>query len=290
MDEQRRWWILRMGEVLLKSAPVRRHFIHSLQRNLRALCSVRNADISLQSRQGLLMAHSDSEHDAVEAALRRCFGLVASDPATPTRPDPQAILDLIPVSEWPPDGATFAVRTKRHGRKGEWGSQAFSAELGSLILDRRPDLKVNLSAPQWAVKVALFNDRAYLLDERIQGPGGLPAGVQGRVTAIVQSEQDLLGGWLLMRRGARLVLSPDSRPELASLLSEWDIALLDDEWGQRLPAGPGGRRSTEIWARLGGKGGAIEAVAGKTPMAHLEPLQGWSTEECEQLSLRIRQP
>ena len=44
-----------------------------------------------------------------------------------------------------------------------------------------------------------------LIEKRIPGPGGLPTGVQGDVLVQLQTEEDALSSFLIMRRGSRII-------------------------------------------------------------------------------------
>ena len=136
--------------------------------------------------------------------LCHCFGLQSADRAIPTSPDPEEIAKIALESD--PDFGkkrTFGVATKRSGAKGEWGSQDFSAEVGHHMLEGDGKLSVNLSNPDFPVRVILTKQQAWLLAEKINCPGGLPIGVQGLVLAKISNEADMLNAWQLMRRGAQ---------------------------------------------------------------------------------------
>ena len=280
-------WILRVGELTLKSRPVRRHMRKTLERHLRAQAEVRGASLSVRPWGGLIMAEGDDdERLAIEDAFRHSFGLVAADPATPFPIDPAAVAEAVIVDE-PGAGSTFAVRCRRHGQKGEWNSQTFAGALGAEILRLAPHLKVDLSNPDWEVKVALMTEEVFLLEERIVCPGGLPTGVQGTVRAKLESERDYLASYLVMRRGCRLLFGPDAEPGLVSALANWDPALLDESWADRLQTSPGVGHVGKIWAVVGDDlSDFVDEDEGRVPYARLEPLVGWSDDALHELKLR----
>jgi hypothetical protein len=50
----------------------------------------------------------------------------------------------------------------------------------------------------------------------------LPTGVQGDVLVQLQTEEDAMSSFLIMRRGSRIIPILDSKPEFVRLLSKWD--------------------------------------------------------------------
>ncbi|MDP6907045.1 MAG: THUMP domain-containing protein, partial [Candidatus Thalassarchaeaceae archaeon] len=186
------------------------------------------------------------------------------------------------------EGVTFAVRCKRHGEKGKWTSQTFAGAIGAAVLERAPQLKVDLSNPDWELRVALFPDRANLLGERIMGPGGLPSGVQGLVLAHLETELDLISAWLIMHRGCRIQAVSGSTQNLES----WDPALKSEGEAKKLVTGPGRKHNPEPWGIVGANLNDAPTTVGKEelvkiPLAHLEPLIGWSENEIDELRLQI---
>jgi hypothetical protein len=159
-----------------------------------------------------------------------------------------ALLDQI---GWPDSSVTtFGVRAKRHGRGRGWKSQPFASELGSLVLDKHPHLKVNLTTPDSWVRVALLPEAAHLIERRIVCPGGLPCGVQGRVSASLDSDDALLAAWLCMRRGCRIDLAEPIDSELSEILTKWDPALGDEDLIRSIGVGPHREPVEVVWGKI----------------------------------------
>jgi len=281
-------WIARMGESLLKSKPVRKHFTQVLRNTLIAQCRVREAEVSVRIEGGLMFVEGDNEMAIVDA-LMHTFGIYAIDPSTEIEPVPNTIAEaaLLNAGELV-DGTTFAVRCKRHGHNENWTSQSFAGAVGAAVLELAPHLKVNLSNPDWEIRVALFSNRANLLGNRMMGPGGLPSGVQGLVNAQLETELDVLASWLIMHRGCRI----SSVNEKAGVLSKWDPALISKEEAARLVTGPGREKKPQPWGLVGHNILDAPTTIGeeeeiRIPLAHLEPLAGWDEEEIEALHTKV---
>lgn len=277
-----------MGESLLKSKPVRKHFTRVLRKTLIAQCRVREAKVKVRIEGGLMFVEGGDEV-AITDALMHTFGIYAIDSSIELEPEPGTIADAaILDAGLLEEGTTFAVRCKRHGHNENWTSQSFAGAVGAAVLERNPNLTVNLSNPDWEVRVALFSNRANLLTNRMMGPGGLPSGVQGLVTAQLETELDVLASWLIMHRGCRI----HSDSETADILSRWDPALASKEEAARLVTGPGSEKNPKPWGLVGSDLQEAPTTIGdgeevRTPLAHLEPLAGWGEDEIEELRAKV---
>ena len=278
-------WMVRMGESMLKSKPVRKHFTRILKKTLIAQCQIRGAEVKIRVEGGLMFVSGEGDEQIVDA-LKHTFGVNAVDPFTEVEATPDDVANAALKFNPKPKG-TFAVQCKRHGTKGEWTSQQFAGAVGAAVLDK-VDLTVNLSNPEWAIRVALFPDRVRLLGTRFMGPGGLPSGVQGLIMAHLDSEEDVLCAWLMMHRGCRI------KPLNGSVdsLKDWDPALFSEEYAADLVTGPGREKDPVPWGIVGHHLpdapttiDTNESV--KTPMVHLEPLVGWSEQEIDELRNRV---
>ena len=278
-------WIMRMGEIILKSRQVRRFMRKALQRHIVMQAQVRGAKVKVTPWQGMLfldLVEGDAE-DA-EDAMRHTFGLTSADPLTSVAVDPEAVADAVIHLAPTEEGATFAVQCKRHGDKQNWTSQTFAGAVGAAILARAPHLKVNLSDPEWPVRISLMPEEVGILGIRIICQGGLPTGVQGSVITELNNERDYLAAWLVMRRGCRLVVSPNSKSELVDLVKLWDPSQINDEMKSYLATAPGPGHIGNVWAVVGDNlGEQTYESDGAVPMATLEPLVGWSEETMDEL-------
>nr|MBC8518706.1 hypothetical protein [Euryarchaeota archaeon] len=281
-------WIMRMGEIILKSRQVRRFMRKALQRHIVMQAQVRGAKVKVTPWQGMLFLDLlEGDAEDAEDAMRHTFGLTSADPLTSVAVDPEAVADAVIHLAPTEEGATFAVQCKRHGEKQDWTSQTFAGAVGAAILARAPHLKVNLSDPEWPVRISLMPEEVGILGTRIVCQGGLPTGVQGSVITELNNERDYLAAWLVMRRGCRLVVSPNSKSELVDLVKLWDPSQINDEMKSYLATAPGPGHIGNVWAIVGDNlGEQTYESDGNVPMATLEPLVGWSEETMDELRQR----
>jgi thiamine biosynthesis protein ThiI len=79
--------------------------------------------------------------------------------------------------------------------------------LGSEVIKANSDksITVNLTRPYLEIYVEVRREKAFVFSEKINGPGGLPLGTQGRAVALLSNQNSLIAMWLLMKRGCKIV-------------------------------------------------------------------------------------
>ena len=113
----------------------------------------------------------------------------------------------------------FAVRPRRSGGHG-FTSQDIGRDVGSAI-NVKTGAKVNLTDPKNEIFVECRQSTAYLFVDRVEGPGGMPLGTAGKALVVLDSEDSVAAGWLIMKRGCWLGAFGDNK--LAKELEKWHI-------------------------------------------------------------------
>jgi len=290
-------WILRFGELGLKSKVVRRSFQRSLRKNLLRLAENSSVPLIRDRLRDSDVIYSSAPTELVEDLICHGLGIVAIDRVVElsTDHDPELISKLLlERDERIGQQRTFGVRIKRLGKKGEWDSQSYACALGAALIEQDPSLVVDLSNPEWWVKIILEPSRVSLIEKRIQGPGGLPAGAQGDVLAQLQTKEDAMSSFLIMRRGSRVIPIMDSKPEFIELLLKWDPFLgvrsrtkyEAEQMFQRPAWGVVGLTIEQAKPHVQRREGAIKT----TPLSTLEPLCGWNDSEKTALWKHLNDP
>ncbi|MCQ2056420.1 MAG: THUMP domain-containing protein [archaeon] len=103
---------------------------------------------------------------------------------------------------------SFAVRARRSGDH-PYTSMDVGREAGSAIFLQNEDkgVKVDLTNPDKIFYIEIRNNRAYIFDEYINCPGGLPLGCQGCIIAEVNNKRGFVSAWMMMKRGCRVLIS-----------------------------------------------------------------------------------
>jgi len=290
-------WILRFGELGLKSKVVRRSFQRALRKNLVQLAENSSVPLIRDRLREFDVIYSSAPTEMVEDLVCHGLGIVAIERIVQlsTNLDPGHISALLlDRHERVGEKRTFGVRIKRLGKKGDWDSQSYARALGASLIEGDPSLSVDLSHPEWWVKIILEPASVSLIEKRVQGPGGLPTGVQGDVLVQLKTEDDAMSSFLIMRRGSRIIPILDSQPEYVKLLSKWDPFIgirsrTKDETGQMFqrPAwGVVGLTLEQAKPHIQRRETAIKT----TPLSTLEPLCGWSEGEKQSLWEHINAP
>ncbi|MCI4346022.1 MAG: THUMP domain-containing protein [Thermoplasmata archaeon] len=204
-------FLVRYGELALKSPPVRREFERTLERNILERFRLAGLPCRIRSDHGHLYVVCEEAANALQL-LRTVFG-VTSVSRVEEVPSDVAVIEtqllklaspaLVPRSR-------FAVRTRRVGSH-PFSSQELARTLGAAVLREFSDreLSVDLTNPGIELFVEVRGPRTYLSLDRAPGPGGLPLGVAGALVALVTNQRGALGAYLMMKRGCSTALVVD---------------------------------------------------------------------------------
>jgi thiamine biosynthesis protein ThiI len=212
-------------------------FLRHLQRNLaRALADL--GPVRVHQLTGRIAVELSSEVDAAAAAGRaaRVFGianLAVAERVAPVLPALTAAVDRAIEGR---SFASFRITARRAFKSFPMTSIEMNRALGAHVLARR-GCKVDLEHPECTIHVEVLPDQAYVYADRRPGPGGLPVGASGLVTALLSGGIDSpVAAWRLMKRGCRVDLVhfhsvpylPDASirkaRELAAVLTPWQGA------------------------------------------------------------------
>jgi thiamine biosynthesis protein ThiI len=99
---------------------------------------------------------------------------------------------------------SFAIRAKRQGVSG-YTSQQMGEVIGRAVADHFSGVRVDLSHPDYEIFIEARDFGGFVYDRRIEAPGGLPLGTQGRVCVLLSSGIDSpVASWLAMKRGCEV--------------------------------------------------------------------------------------
>jgi thiamine biosynthesis protein ThiI len=191
-------WLIRYGEIFLKSDYVRRQWEKTLVRNIREVlpgCRVR-------TERGRIWVWGSVDSEK----LRRVYGIVSFSPVTRcTLRDLNGTLLSLAGERGAGEHHTFAIRMRRVGTH-PFTSQEKAVELGNLVRSAFPHLEVDLDNPGLELHVEIRGDACYLFTDVVPGAGGLPLGVEGSLVALVSGGIDSpVAAWMMMKRGCRVI-------------------------------------------------------------------------------------
>lgn len=198
--------MVRYCEVGLKSTPVRRRFESLLKDNMLSMLSRDGVEALVSYEDARYFIDTDDIGGCIKS-VKKVFGLSSLSVTEKCTSDMGDICRT--AAEYSrgriSEGQSFAVKARREGTH-PYTSMDVGREVGSAIFVENEDkgVKVNLSNPDVTFYVEVRNNRAYVFDEYVACPGGLPLGCQGRVTAEVSDRRGMVSAWMMMKRGCRV--------------------------------------------------------------------------------------
>ncbi len=218
-------FLVRFGEIHLKSRYVRKRFQNKLVANIQDHFAARGVECLTSSDRGRIYIETNDEAVA-RLILKRVFGIVSFSPAI------ECIADIDVISKRVVEYArrlangrgSFSIKSRRVGTH-PFTSRDVAIAAGKAVQNAFPALEVNLSKPDVRIHVEVRQNRAFVFHEVIEGPGGLPLGSQGRVLALVDNECGVVAAWMMMKRGCKVLAVTYDSEEQVDSLRNWDLHL-----------------------------------------------------------------
>ena len=159
---------------------------------------------------GRIFVYPQGDFDYEEAveAMKRVFGIYGICPAVVLEDQgfeqlSKDVADYV-KKVYGEKSLTFKVNTRRNKKTYPMQSMEVSSELGRVILDACPNMKVDVHNPQVTVNVEIRN-KIYLYSENIPGPGGMPLGTNGRAMLLLSGGIDSpVAGYMIAKRGVTI--------------------------------------------------------------------------------------
>ncbi|NLU04578.1 MAG: tRNA 4-thiouridine(8) synthase ThiI [Methanothermobacter sp.] len=197
--------LARYGEVAIKGPSVRRRFEGKLLHNIKSAFSCR-----AELRHGRIFIFPEDMDEALDR-LSKIFGIVSFSPAVTAETGFDSIEDSLReyIHELRSEGlltsrTPFAIRCRRVGEH-DFTSQEMAAFAGSVVVGE-VGAPVDLGNPDLEIHLEIREDETYIYHRVIPGPGGLPAGTQGKVVALLSGGIDSpVATYLMMKRGCQVV-------------------------------------------------------------------------------------
>lgn len=153
-------------------------------------------------------AHSDYDFDDVIACLQKVFGVVGICPVvvvedTAFESISAAVVEYVD-NEFAHKDFTFKSHAKRVNKNYPMSSMELNCEIGAVLLDKFPELKVDVHNPEIMINVEV-RDVAYIYSKTIPGPGGLPVGTNGKGMTLLSGGIDSpVAAYMIAKRGVEL--------------------------------------------------------------------------------------
>lgn len=218
-------FLVRYGELGLKSPKVRRRFEKALLRNIEDAFLIEESQCLTDMDWGRIYIHAYDD-DKAKKILKKIFGITSFSKAVECTSSIEDITKIASEYSKPiiSKNSSFAVIAKRTGEH-PFTSHDVAKEAGSAILEanKKKNINVNLTKPDFKIFIEVRHNKAFVFCEKIKGPGGFPMGTQGKVLAVIQNKNSVYAAWLMMKRGCnvRLLCFDEETRSFASILKNW---------------------------------------------------------------------
>ena len=165
-------------------------------------------EVTKESGRIYVMAEGDYEYDDVIEALKRVFGIADICPMVQIEDKDYENLKKRVVEYmdqvYPDKRLTFKVNARRGDKNYPVSSDQINRDLGEVILEAFPEMKVDVHNPDVILRVEV-RQKVNLFSLVIPGPGGMPVGTNGRAMLLLSGGIDSPGaGYMIAKRGVKI--------------------------------------------------------------------------------------
>lgn len=216
--------LIKNGELALKGLN-RRNFEDMMIKNMRRRLE-HIGKFTFKASQSTIMVESNDENadfDAAFSALKKVFGIAGLSRAAACEKDIEKIKEV--SSEYLQDelmfANTFKVNAKRSDKDFPLKSPEICMTVGEYLLDKFPNLSVDVHNPDIIVTVEVRDREVYIHGNQQKGAGGMPSGSAGKAALLISGGIDSpVAGWMMAKRGLRIMGIHFAAPPYTSELAE----------------------------------------------------------------------
>ena len=200
--------VVRYAEIHLKGLN-RPYFERSLVRRIERALAPSAAEVVREQGRVFVFGIPEEEIDAAAERLTRVFGIHSVSAALAVDKDWDAIcIAAIDTVRRAIEGKTdvgFKVITRRADKRFPMRSDDVNRELGGVLLQRFPQLHVDVHSPEMKIGVEIRQDKAFVYAGERPGVGGMPVGSNGHAMLLISGGIDSpVAGYMIAKRGVRL--------------------------------------------------------------------------------------
>ena len=200
--------LCKYGEIVLKGAN-RRFFEDTLCKTLRFRAK-HYGNFSVTRSQSTLVIEpmdDDADIDGMFETASKVFGIVGISRCAVCEKNMDAIAAT--AREYVPQfligKKTFKVEAKRSDKQFPLGSIEIAREIGGVILETVPKLRVDVHHPEIVVHVEIREFGAYIHAGQFKGAGGMPVGSNGKALLLLSGGIDSpVAGYMIAKRGVQI--------------------------------------------------------------------------------------
>ena len=200
--------LLKYGEIVLKGLN-RNYFNTMLEKRVRRTLKLVEGEFTLDYAQSTLCVYGsdDADMDGAYERLKKVFGIATICRGIECQKDMEDIKAKLAenVDELLGSAKTFKCNAKRSDKKFPFKSPEIGAICGGIVLENRPDMKVDVSSPERTITIEIRDRAAFIHGNGEKGAGGIPVGSSGRAMLMLSGGIDSpVAGHMIARRGAAM--------------------------------------------------------------------------------------
>ncbi len=195
--------LIRYGELSTKGKN-RKDFIKRLHHNIRYMFRDWTDLEYTRTYDRIYIKIFDHDPEEITRRLKRVFGISSFSFTEKVSTDIETIEKTCLRIAEESGKHTFKIITKRHDKTYPMHSDAVNRDVAGVIL-KNTDLKVDVHNPELPIRIEIHSDAAYITGNKIQGAGGYPAGINGKVLLMLSGGIDSpVAAYELMKRGLQV--------------------------------------------------------------------------------------
>ena len=199
-------YLIKLGEISLKGLN-RGFFEKKLKNNIKLKIHPYRSILTREKGRFYLYVDSSCPEEHVIKTLKTTFGIVGFSRALVCEKDWDVICNnakiLLEKEPFEDGKGSFKVECRRGDKSFFLNSYQVEANLGALVLDRYPNMKVDVHHPDKQLFVEI-RDKTYMYTSPIAGPGGLPVGSAGKGLLLLSGGIDSpIAGYRMAKRGLK---------------------------------------------------------------------------------------
>ena len=195
--------IIRYSEIHLKGNN-RDFFESALVNNIKSVLKDYKYEFSRSNARYVVRNFDEIYLDEIIDAIKNVFGVHSLSVAEEVDTDYAEISKA--ALEFAPQNGTFKVNTNRADKRFPMPSMKVSAEVGGDILQRYPELTVDLFNPEHVVNIDIReNGKTFVYSEIIKAVNGMPVGTGGKGIVMLSGGIDSpVAAYMMAKRGMSL--------------------------------------------------------------------------------------
>lgn len=165
-------------------------------------------EVSKESGRIYVKAEGEYDYDDTVEALKRVFGIADICPMVQIDDKDyenlkQHVRDYMD-QVYPDKNITFKVDARRGDKQYPVTSDQINRDLGEVILEAFPQMKVDVHHPDVLLHVEV-RQKINLFSVKISGPGGMPVGTNGKAMLLLSGGIDSpVAGYMIAKRGVKI--------------------------------------------------------------------------------------